>query len=87
MTLLFDLPVEQSRERASHRARNGTADRLDVEDAAFHTRVREAYLKIAAAEPERVRIIDATGSVQETYAQMLEIVSPLLKLTTTDHRR
>ena len=86
LTLLFDLPVEQSRQRASHRARTATADRLDTEDAAFHTRVREAYLKIAADEPERVRIVDATGSVQETYTRMLEIVSPFLNLT-TDHKR
>ncbi len=86
LTLLFDLPVELSRQRANHRARDTAADRLDVEDAPFHARVREAYLKIAADEPERVRVVDASGSVQETYSRMLEIVSPFLKLT-ADHKR
>jgi dTMP kinase len=80
LTLLFDLPVAQARERASHRTRNGRAgDRLESEDAAFHERVREAYLKIAAAEPGRVRVIDASRSVEETHASVNEIVLPLLE--------
>jgi dTMP kinase len=80
LTLLFDLPVEQARERASHRTRNGRpGDRLDTEDPAFHERVREAYLKIAAAEPDRVRVIDAARSVEETHASVNEIVLPFLE--------
>ena len=80
LTLLFDLPVAQARERAGSRARNGrTGDRLEAEDPAFHERVREAYLKIAAAEPGRVRIIDAARSVEETHASVKEIVLPFLE--------
>jgi dTMP kinase len=80
LTLLFDLPVEEARERASNRTRNGRAgDRLDSEDAAFHQRVREAYLKIAAAEPERFRVVDAAASVEETHALVLDIVMPFLE--------
>lgn len=80
LTLVFDLDVEESRRRALKRARDkNRQDRLEAEAADFHRRVRDAYLNIAAAEPERVRIIDANGSVQETYAAVLASVLPFLE--------
>ena len=80
LTLVFDLPVEESQRRAAHRSDKGhQRDRLDAEDAAFHTRVRDAYQRIAAAEPERVRVIDASGSVQETQANVMRVVMPFLE--------
>ena len=81
LTFIFDLTVDESQRRASRRTRKGNKqhDRLDAEDAAFHTRVRDAYLRIAAAEPNRVRIIDASGSVQETHGQVLQIVMPFIE--------
>jgi dTMP kinase len=80
LTLIFDLSVEESQRRAALRSRKGVKhDRLDAEDAAFHTRVRDAYLKIAAAEPERVRVIDASGSVEETHTQVMRLVMPLIE--------
>jgi len=81
LTFIFDLTVDESQRRASRRTRKGNKqhDRLDAEDAAFHTRVRDAYLRIAAADPNRVRVIDASGSVQETHAQVLQIATPFLE--------
>jgi dTMP kinase len=80
LTLIFDLPVDESQRRAHRRTSTGHKhDRLDAEDAAFHTRVRDAYQRIANAEPERVRVIDAAGSVQETQAQVMRIVMPFLE--------
>lgn len=80
LTLVFDLPVDESQRRAHRRTTKGhQRDRLDAEDAAFHTRVRDAYQRIAAAEPERVRIIDASGSVQETQSQVMRLVMPFLE--------
>jgi dTMP kinase len=80
LTLLFDLPVTEARERASHRTRNGRpGDRLDSEDETFHTRVREAYLRIASDEPERVRIVNASDSIEETHVRVLDIVIPYLE--------
>jgi dTMP kinase len=80
LTLIFDLSVEESQRRAALRSRKGVKhDRLDAEDAAFHTRVRDAYLKIAAAEPERVRVIDASGSVEETHTQVMRLVMPFIE--------
>ena len=79
LTLLFDLPVAECVKRTKRR-RTGKLkrDRLDTENAEFHTRVRNAYLRMAAAEPERFRVIDTSGSVEETHAQVKEIVIPFL---------
>ncbi len=80
LTLVFDVSVEESLRRAKRRTHDGPApDRLDVEDAAFYARVRDAYLRLAAAEPDRVRIIDAAGSVEETHAEVLRLVVPFLE--------
>jgi dTMP kinase len=69
-TLLLDLPPELGIRRAL--ARSGTSDgrgeeRFEAEDLSFHRRVREGYLSIARAHPERVRVVDASGSPEETF--------------------
>ncbi len=62
-TLLFDLQVEAGLARAGSRdARRedpSSADRFEREKLDFHNRVRQAYLNLSAAEPERFRVIDA----------------------------
>jgi dTMP kinase len=80
LTLLFDISVAESTARKSRRS-NGRhkGDRLDSEDIEFHTRVRDAYLAIAAADPGRVRIIDTSGPSENTHARVKEIVVPFLK--------
>ena len=80
LTLIFDLPVEESQRRASQRSDRGhKKDRLDAEDAAFHTRVRSAYLAMAEREPDRFRVVNATGSVSETHERVMEVVMPFLE--------
>ncbi|HEX8422085.1 MAG TPA: dTMP kinase, partial [Pyrinomonadaceae bacterium] len=83
LTLLFDLSVAESSERSRLRTTNGgdgnTSDRLELEAENFHTRVRDAYLKIAQAEPERVRVVDASLSVEEIHAHVIDIVIPFLE--------
>ena len=72
LTLLFDLSVAESGERSRQRTtgdNSDSSDRLELETENFHTRVRDAYLKIAAAEPERVRVLDASLSVEEIHAR------------------
>ena len=76
LTLIFDLTVDESLRRAGPRQKQ---DRIDSEEAAFHTRVRDAYLKIAAAEPERVRVIDASGSVEETHSKVSRLVRDFIE--------
>ena len=80
LTLIFDLNVDESRRRAQRRARRGDAhDRLDLEALDFHSRVRDCYLDIAAREPDRVRVIDANGSVQDTQAAVMQLVMPFIE--------
>jgi len=58
LTVLLDISAEEglARKRTSKR------DRFEAEDIAFHRRVREGYLKLAASEPERWLVIDASQS-------------------------
>lgn len=80
LTLLFDLPAKESLARTCQRADSeAQPDRLDRENLAFHTRVREAYLRMARAEPERWRVIDATGAVEEIQAQVRKLVEDFLR--------
>lgn len=79
LTLLFDLSVAECAERSRNRVHEGSKDRLDSENAAFHTRVRAAYLKIADAEPDRVVVIDASQSIEATHNRVMEIVVPFLE--------
>jgi len=75
LTLLLDAPVTAGLERA--RARNagaGAADRFERERAEFFERVREGYLARAAAEPERIAVIDARGAIDQVTAQILEVL-------------
>ena len=80
LTLLFDVSVIESTSRTMRRstARN-KRDRLDIEHADFHERVRDAYLQIAASEPDRVKVIETSGSVETTQAQVKAILIPFLR--------
>jgi len=85
LTLLFDVSIEESTNRTTRRSTSRGAsgkaprDRLDIENADFHTRVRDAYLQIALAEPERVRLIDTSGPVEQTHERVKEIIVPYLQ--------
>jgi dTMP kinase len=79
LTLLFDLSVAESAVRTRRRVASKNTDRLDIEDAAFHTRVRNAYLEIAETETHRFRVIDARNSTQETHRKVMAIVMPFLQ--------
>jgi dTMP kinase len=82
LTLLFDLDVETGLKRTMRRG-DGTGvtaagpDRLDQEPVEFHECVRQAYLDIAAREPERFRIIPSAGPVEVTFELMIRAVRDL----------
>jgi dTMP kinase len=81
LTLLFDVTIQESTNRTARRSSTrNRRDRLDIEKEDFHARVREEYLRIAAAEPHRVKVIDTSGPVEETQEQLREIVLPFLAL-------
>jgi dTMP kinase len=72
LTLLLDAPVGPALARA--RARAGRTDRIEGETLAFFERVRARYLARAAAEPTRMRVIDALGSPDEVGARVERVV-------------
>ncbi|MBM4140085.1 MAG: dTMP kinase [Nitrospira sp.] len=74
ITILLDLDVEvgMERNRGIHKA-----DRLELEDRVFHKKVRNGYLEIAAKEPERIKLIDASKSIEEIHGKIVNIVSDL----------
>jgi dTMP kinase len=79
LTLFFDLPIENALLRTNNRTDAGEQkNRMDKETTEFYARVREGYLKIAANEPERFVVIEASGSTGEIKTRVLEIVSDFL---------
>lgn len=75
LTILLDAPVEIGMARTGRR---GDPDRLDTEEAGFYERVRETYLRLAEAEPDRFIVVDASGSLDEVDAAMEEVARLLL---------
>jgi dTMP kinase len=75
LTLLMDLPVEIGLERAGKRS---TPDRFENEAFAFFERVRNGYLSLANAQPDRFRVIDAAESLQQVSAQVVSLIDAFL---------
>ena len=67
LTLLFDVPPEVS---AARMANGRVLDRFEREAADFHTRVRDAYLRRAAADPARIKVIDANRAIAVIQAEL-----------------
>jgi dTMP kinase len=76
LTLVLDVPEAVAAERMRHRG--GDADRYEKLDSAFHARVREGFRQIAAAEPERCIIVNASGKIEAVHAAIMEAVDTLL---------
>jgi len=76
VTILLDLDPEVSRDRLT--AENKPFDRLESEALDFHIRVRQSYLDIAAAEPERFLVIDATLPREDIRDRIFERLGALL---------
>lgn len=74
LTVVLDFDPAEGLARAV--AASG-ADRLEAEHIGFHERVREGFLAIAAAEPERVTVLDACGPPEEIAAKLLESAARL----------
>jgi len=76
LTLVLDLPEEIGLTRAG--GRGGAEDRYERMGDAFHARLRQGFLAIAAAEPDRCAVIDAGGSVETVRAAILAVVETRL---------
>ena len=76
LTLLLDVPVEVGLERTRRRSEWNRFE--DTEQVTFFEAVRSAYLGFAADEPDRFRVVDGSGSVEEADAGIRQFVEPLL---------
>jgi dTMP kinase len=82
LTIILDVPVEIGMQRAAVRRGAGAPDRFEGEDVKFHQDLREAYRQIAASEPERCVLIDATPDPATVAASVWTALRDRL-LTTT----
>jgi len=80
LTLCLDMDVEAGLARAKARNAEGgaTETRLDDESLAFHRKVREAYHLLAAEEPHRFQLIDASRTIEQVAGDIWKRVFPLL---------
>ncbi len=76
LTVVFDAPATVANARLA--GRGAGQDRIEAEDAAFFERVRAAYLAIAARDPQRVRLVDATRPEAEIAANVSELLDAVL---------
>lgn len=80
LTLILDAPPKIALARVEERSRsarnsNVAVDRFEKESVAFHQNLRDAFLAIAKAEPDRCIVIDATASPAEVTKRIWEAVS------------
>jgi len=74
ITLLLDVPVEIGMQRVKSR---GVKDRIEQENLDFFNRVRIAYINRSRQYPERIKLIDASQSVENTSTQIQAILNTL----------
>ena len=72
LTLVFDVDVETSMKRVGKEK-----DRMESAGIDFHNRVRNGYLELAKQEPTRIKVLDATKTIEEIHGKVVEIVEKL----------
>ena len=76
LTLILDLPAETGFARIAARA--GGADRFERLDREFHEKLRQGFLEIAAREPRRCVVIDASGNAETVHRAVLAAINTRL---------
>jgi len=79
LTILLDVTPETSRARMRRRegATQTVADRIEQAGDAFHARLRQGFAAMAAAEPDRIKTVDANGDVDEVWSAVWNLLKPL----------
>ncbi|MEN9455445.1 MAG: thymidylate kinase [Pseudomonadota bacterium] len=75
LTLLFDVPLEVSRERL---AKTRVLDRFEQEQQDFHQRVRNCYLERARRDPARIKVIDSTRPIEIIQQELATLLQELI---------
>ncbi|WP_206454104.1 dTMP kinase [Aurantimonas marina] len=84
LTIILDVPAGIGAERARERRQGDKADRFEKEDEALHERRRQAFLDIAAEEPDRVVVVDGTRPEGVVAAEIAGIVDDRLEAARFD---
>jgi len=71
LTLYFDVSPDVARRRMAL----NPPDRFEREDPAYFQRVREAYLRRARSSPKRIRVVDASGAIDDIHKELEVIIS------------
>lgn len=79
LTFILDIPADKGLARAGLRRGTETADRFEKETIATHEARRQAFLAIAASEPQRCKVIDADRTVDEISAEIAALADAALK--------
>jgi dTMP kinase len=74
MTVILDLPPEEGLIRKFGSGEAAAADRIERNELAFHQRVREGFHCYAERYPDRTAIVDASGSEDEVFARVCEVL-------------
>jgi len=81
LTFVLDVPPEQGLKRAEDRLQlNNAESRFEDKGLAFHRRVRDGFIELAAQDPQRFVIIDASGTAEQTDEQVRQQIINRLKL-------
>ena len=70
LTFVFDVDVETSMKRVGKEK-----DRMESAGVEFHNRVRQGYLELAKQEPQRIKVIDATKSIEEIHKKVISLIA------------
>jgi dTMP kinase len=79
LTLVLDVPAALGLKRAARRRGSANPDRFEAETIDFHDKLRQAYLALAAAEPDRCVIIDAAAPKEKVARQVWKAVNSRLQ--------
>jgi dTMP kinase len=79
LTFILDIPADKGLARAGLRRGTEVADRFEKETIATHEARRQAFLAIAASEPQRCKVIDADRTVDEINAEIAALADAALK--------
>jgi len=70
LTIVFDVDVKTSQSRLGD-----SKDRMESAGAEFHNKVRHGYLELAKEEPQRIKVVDATKSIEEVFKDVVNILN------------
>ncbi len=72
LTFVFDIDVETSMKRVG-----SEKDRMESAGIEFHNRVRKGYLELAKQEPQRIKVLDATKSIEDIHKEVVGIYNSI----------